>query len=81
MHRFEKNLEMMKNINYIQKERGAVFVMTALLLPILFGFMGLAYDVGNLYMHKARLQNVADSAALAGARAFVENGEKLMGIR
>ena len=44
----KKILEMMKNINYIQKERGAVFVMTALLLPILFGFMGLAYDVGNL---------------------------------
>ena len=75
----KKILEMMKNINYIQKERGAVFVMTALLLPILFGFMGLAYDVGNLYMHKARLQNVADSAALAGARAFVENGEKIDG--
>ena len=69
----------MKNINYIQKERGAVFVMTALLLPIFFGFMGLAYDAGNLYMHKARLQNVADSAALAGARAFVENGEKIDG--
>lgn len=79
MHKIEKILEMMKNINYIQKERGAVFVMTALLLPILFGFMGLAYDVGNLYMHKARLQNVADSAALAGARAFVENGEKIDG--
>lgn len=79
MHKIEKILEIVKNINHIQKERGAVFVMTALLLPILFGFMGLAYDVGNLYMHKARLQNVADSAALAGARAFVENGEKIDG--
>lgn len=61
----------MKNIKLLQQERGAIFVLTALLLPLMFGFLGFAYDVGNLYMHKARLQNTADAAALAGARAYV----------
>ena len=45
-------------------------LLTALLLPVMLGCMGLAYDVGNLYMHKARLQNVTDAAALAGAAVY-----------
>ena len=63
-------LEIMKPIKYIKQERGALVVLTAVLLPVLFGFMGIAYDVGNLYMHKARLQNVTDAAALAGGEVF-----------
>lgn len=55
----------------MREERGAIFVLTALLLPMMLGFLGFAYDVGNLYMYKARLQNTADAAALAGARAYV----------
>jgi len=54
---YEKILERMKNIKFLKQERGAIFVLTALLLPLMFGFLGFAYDVGNLYMHKARLQN------------------------
>ena len=38
-----------------------------LLLPILFGFMGLGFDVSMLYVNKGKLQDVADAAALAGA--------------
>lgn len=53
-----------------KKERGAVIVLTALALPILLIFMGLALDLGNLYIHKARLQNAADAAALAGAKEY-----------
>lgn len=68
---YEKILERMKNIKFLKQERGAIFVLTALLLPLMFGFLGFAYDVGNLYMHKARLQNTADAAVLAGARAYV----------
>ena len=59
----------------IKKEQGSIVVLTAVLLPVFLGFMGIGYDVGNLYMHKARLQNVADAAALAGAREFVNNSE------
>ena len=66
----EKIKSLLHNLTYVKQERGAIFVLTALLLPVLFGFMGFAYDVGNLYMHKARLQNVTDAAALAGAGVF-----------
>ncbi len=55
----------------IKKETGAVIVLTAVMLPVMLGLAGLGFDVGNLYMHKSRLQNVADSAALAGARELI----------
>lgn len=76
MSLYRKVLEKMKKINCIQKERGAIFVLTAVLLPIMFGCLGIAYDVGTIYMHKARLQNVADAAALAGGRAYLQSQTK-----
>ena len=63
--------EKMKSIKYLKQERGAVFVLIALLLPALFGFLGLGYDVGNLYAYKAKLQNTADATALAGGREYI----------
>lgn len=76
---YGKVLEKINVINCIKKERGAIFVLTALLLPIMFGCLGIAYDVGTLYMHKARLQNVADAAALAGGRAYLQSQTKPSG--
>ena len=74
---WQKNvLEIIKNLKCVKQQRGAIFVLTALLLPIMLGFLGFAYDVGNLYTHKARLQNTADAAALAGARAYVNELSK-----
>ena len=57
------------------KEKGAIIVFTALLLPLMMICVGLAFDLGNLYVHKTRLQNAADAAALAGAREFAVNNE------
>lgn len=74
--RIIKKENIVESLQALRKERGAVFVLTALLLPVLFGFLGVGYDVGNLYMHRARLQNVADAAALAGGRAFMESQKK-----
>lgn len=74
-----KKLINLQPLHTLRWERGAVFVLTALLIPALFGFLGVAYDVGNLYMHKARLQNVVDAAALAGGRAFMESQKKTVG--
>lgn len=68
-----KLLEKLKGFNYLKQERGSVLVLVVLLLPIMFGCLGFAYDFGNLYMHRARLQNVADAAALAGARAYLDS--------
>ena len=51
-----------------RKERGAVAIMVALALVALIGFVGLALDLGKLYVVKSELQNSADSCALAAAR-------------
>lgn len=66
-----KTVNLFKGMQALREERGAIFVLTALMLPVLLGCLGFAYDAGNLYMHKARLQNTADAAALAGGRAYV----------
>lgn len=47
--------------------KGFALVYVALLIFVLFGFLGLAVDVGHLYVVRGQLQNAADAAALAGA--------------
>lgn len=54
----------------LQQQKGVIIAMTAVLLPLVFGFAGLAFDVGNLYVQKANLQNIADASALAGAEVY-----------
>jgi len=51
-----------------RKERGAVAIMVALAIVALIGFVGLALDLGKLYVVKSELQNSSDSCALAAAR-------------
>jgi len=48
-----------------RKERGAVAVLVALALVALVAFVGLALDLGKLYIVRSELQNSADSCALA----------------
>ncbi len=50
-----------------RRQRGAVVIWFALLLPVLLGFVALAVDLGRLGMIKAELQNAVDAAALGGA--------------
>ncbi|MBR1553389.1 MAG: Tad domain-containing protein, partial [Schwartzia sp.] len=57
------------------KQAGGVIVLTALALPFFLACVGLAVDVGNLYIHRSRLQNTADAAALAGGREFANRQE------
>ncbi|MBQ7480156.1 MAG: Tad domain-containing protein [Selenomonadaceae bacterium] len=52
------------------RQRGAIITFTAFLLPLLMACTGLAIDMGNLMSYKAKLQNVADAAALAGVARF-----------
>lgn len=54
-------------------QRGAVIVLFALMLPVLFGFMGLGIDVGLAYVEKGKVQDIADSAALAGAAHLADD--------
>ena len=51
--------------------RGQVMVLYALLIPLLFLFVGVGMDLGWYYLNVSRLQNAADAAALAGAQALV----------
>ena len=57
-------------------QKGAILIMTALLLPMIICGTGLAVDLGNIYVQRFRLQNAADAAALAGAKAYASNKEK-----
>lgn len=50
--------------------QGAIAVLSALALPVLLGFTGLAVEVNYWYLEKRKLQEAADSGALAGAYEY-----------
>jgi hypothetical protein len=52
-------------------DRGAVIVLTALVLPMCILFCGFVIDVANWFEHDRHLQTQADAAALAGAGSFL----------
>ena len=58
-------------------QKGAILTLTALLLPVLLGFLGLGYDVGMSHLYKARLQNAADAAALAGLKELCHSATSI----
>ncbi len=41
--------------------------MIALLLPVILGMVGVAFDMGNMYLAHTRLQSAVDAGALAGS--------------
>jgi Flp pilus assembly protein TadG len=45
--------------------RGAIALMTAILLPVLLAFSALVVDIGRMFVFKAELQNAMDACALA----------------
>jgi Flp pilus assembly protein TadG len=51
-------------------QRGGVALIFALSLPTLLGMVGLALDYANLNLQHTKIKNIADAAALAGAREF-----------
>src|SRR5688572_11236559 len=51
-------------------ERGAIMVLFAVSLPIIFLFASFVVDTANWWEHKRHLQMQADAAALAGAGRF-----------
>jgi Flp pilus assembly protein TadG len=50
------------------RQGGAVLVLVAIAMIALIGFVGLALDLGKLYVTKSELQNSADACALAASR-------------
>ena len=57
------------------RQKGQILVFTAVLLPLLIAACGFTVDFGNMYMHKSKLQNAADAAAISGAYAYRDYGE------
>jgi Flp pilus assembly protein TadG len=53
-----------------QPRRGAVLPLVTLSLIALLGFLALAIDIGMLLVAKTQAQNVADVAAMTGARTI-----------
>jgi len=56
-----------RTINILKNQRGMAAIMVALCTTVLLGMAALAIDIGYLSVVKNELQNIADSAALAGA--------------
>lgn len=52
------------------RQRGVSIVLMAVALLMLYAFVALAVDGGNIYVAKNELQNAADAGALAGARVL-----------
>lgn len=50
-----------------QGQRGGIALLFVLLLIPLMAFMGLALDMGRIYVNKTEAQNAADACALAAA--------------
>jgi Flp pilus assembly protein TadG len=67
----------------ISSERGITLYLAAAGMFVLLGFIALAVDLGMLYRVRNDCQNIADAAALAGAReAFlVSNSDKVQAAR
>lgn len=54
-------------MNSVRKQRGAILILAAIIIPILIGMTALALDIGRLISVRSEMQNAADAAALAAA--------------
>lgn len=61
------------------REKGAIFIMTAFVLPLLLVITGIAIDMGSAYVRHVQLQNAADAAVLAGGD-YLDKPYKVNGI-
>lgn len=60
-----------------KRQRGAVAVVVGLTILVLVGMIGLALDMGQMFVNKTELQNAADACALAAARELDGNADAL----
>lgn len=51
----------------LHRQDGAIGIMTALLLPVLIGFLALAFETARLYNRIAEMQSLAEAAAISAA--------------
>jgi Flp pilus assembly protein TadG len=63
-----------------KKQQGSVSIIIALSMTVLVGFVGIALDLGKLYVVKSELQNSADACALAAAQALTSTSSQQLVI-
>jgi len=56
-------------------QSGQAIVLVALMILVLFGFVGLAIDSGRAYLDRRHLQAAADAAALAAAYTYMNTSD------
>jgi hypothetical protein len=59
-----------------RQSRGQILVIVALAIVVLIAIVGLALDVGLMFIDNARLRRAVDAAALSAALQFRENYER-----
>lgn len=57
----------------LRNQKGSTFIFFAVSAVFLIGFSALVTDIGMVTLHKARLSNAVDAAALAGAQELIYN--------
>ena len=66
-----------KLLSLLADKQGNFAMMTAIMLPVLFGFAGAGLEITKVMQVKSDLQNAADAATLAGATAArIAEGKK-----
>src|SRR5579862_2721813 len=60
----------MTGLHHKKSESGASLILAVISLVFIIPMIGLAVDVGMLYVVKARLQGAVDGASLAAARSL-----------
>lgn len=59
-------------IRNLPSKRGAVSIqLLVILVPVLFGFMGFALDLGQLYLVRGEINQAANAMALAAAKQLI----------
>jgi Flp pilus assembly protein TadG len=67
-----KNQQISRRLRaFLADQGGAIGIVIALMIPVLFGFAGLAVDMGHSYSVQSQLKNASDAGALRGARTLV----------
>ena len=59
---------------WFDKEAGSVLLIVAFAMVVLLAVSAFAIDLANFYLARNQAQRAADSAALAGAYAFLQSG-------
>jgi hypothetical protein len=57
-----------KLVKLVRDEKGQIVIMFTIMVPVIMGVIGLSLEVGRVYLLHSQLQDLADAAALAGAK-------------